>query len=230
MASLDKSTAKYRIVDCFLELLETRPYRKITVNDLVDEIDINRKTFYYHFYGKSDLVRFIFRSTLADYLRGHFAASKLIAETHVVDDKYHDMPFFVEPDEGFSQGRFFECFGNFFMENRDFYCKINLEESQVNFRRYLATIYKPALRHDIRAMTDVHHLKINNDVLNWLAMYYTNASVLLIHDCSVSSPKTVPPSLMNGFYNLIYDSILNSLMSMGSGVANSTASFPTNRG
>lgn len=37
------------IVEAFWELLEEKPYHKITVNDIVNHCHVNRNTFYYHF-------------------------------------------------------------------------------------------------------------------------------------------------------------------------------------
>lgn len=40
---------KLAIVDTFWQLLEEKPYNKITVQDIVDKCQVNRNTFYYHF-------------------------------------------------------------------------------------------------------------------------------------------------------------------------------------
>ena len=40
---------KELITDTFWQLLEEKPYNKITVQDIVDRCDVNRNTFYYHF-------------------------------------------------------------------------------------------------------------------------------------------------------------------------------------
>ena len=40
---------KAYITDTFWQLLEEKPYNKITVQDIVDRCHVNRNTFYYHF-------------------------------------------------------------------------------------------------------------------------------------------------------------------------------------
>lgn len=40
---------KELLTNTFWELLEEKPYSKITVNDIVNRCDVNRNTFYYHF-------------------------------------------------------------------------------------------------------------------------------------------------------------------------------------
>lgn len=37
------------IKDTFWELLEEKPYNKITVKDIVERLGVNRNTFYYYF-------------------------------------------------------------------------------------------------------------------------------------------------------------------------------------
>lgn len=47
---------KNAIIDAFWHLLEEKPYNKITVKDIVDQCQINRNTFYYHFHDIPDLL------------------------------------------------------------------------------------------------------------------------------------------------------------------------------
>ncbi len=45
----------------FWQLLEEKPYKKITVRDIVDRCHVNRNTFYYHFDGIPGLMEHSFR-------------------------------------------------------------------------------------------------------------------------------------------------------------------------
>ena len=44
------------IITAFWQLLEEKPYNKITVKNIVERCDINRNTFYYHFQDIPDLL------------------------------------------------------------------------------------------------------------------------------------------------------------------------------
>lgn len=46
---------KQAIQDTFWELLEEKPFAKITVRDIVERCEVNRNTFYYHFRDIPDL-------------------------------------------------------------------------------------------------------------------------------------------------------------------------------
>lgn len=48
------------IKKALLELLEEKPFSKITVHDITDRIEVNRQTFYYHYRDIFDLLGSIF--------------------------------------------------------------------------------------------------------------------------------------------------------------------------
>lgn len=49
---------KNAIIDAFWQLLEEKPYSKITVKDIVDRCQINRNTFYYHYHDIPELLEY----------------------------------------------------------------------------------------------------------------------------------------------------------------------------
>ena len=50
------------IAEAFWQLLEEKPYSKITVKNIVERCEINRNTFYYHFHDIPDLLDQILKS------------------------------------------------------------------------------------------------------------------------------------------------------------------------
>lgn len=52
------------IIDTFWQLLEEKPYNKITVKDIVDHCHLNRNTFYYHFHDIPELLEDSIKSEL----------------------------------------------------------------------------------------------------------------------------------------------------------------------
>lgn len=50
---------KQHICDAFISLLENEPVKKITVQNIVDQCNINRNTFYYHFEDIPALIEYI---------------------------------------------------------------------------------------------------------------------------------------------------------------------------
>ena len=58
---------KLQLADALKDLTNTMPFRKISVSHIADHAGMSRKSFYYHFKDKYDLVSFIFDSEFAEY-------------------------------------------------------------------------------------------------------------------------------------------------------------------
>lgn len=56
------------LMDAFRQLLEEKPYKKITVRDIVDRCQVNRNTFYYHFEGIPALLEQVMKTWADDIL------------------------------------------------------------------------------------------------------------------------------------------------------------------
>lgn len=56
----DSNITKRALASALKELMETKPFAKITVSDICEACEMNRKSFYYHFKDKYDLVNWIY--------------------------------------------------------------------------------------------------------------------------------------------------------------------------
>ena len=56
----DSNITKKALATALKELMEERPFEKINVGDICEKCEMNRKSFYYHFKDKYDLVNWIF--------------------------------------------------------------------------------------------------------------------------------------------------------------------------
>ena len=59
---------KRALASAMKKLLKEMPYEKVSVSMIADEAKMNRKSFYYHFKGKSELVNWILDTEFRDYL------------------------------------------------------------------------------------------------------------------------------------------------------------------
>ena len=53
---------KETIIDAFWQLLEEKPFNKITVQNIVERCHLNRNTFYYHFQDIPNLAEYTVKS------------------------------------------------------------------------------------------------------------------------------------------------------------------------
>lgn len=58
----DSNITKRALASALKELLEEMPFSKISISDICEKCSMNRKSFYYHFKDKYDLVNWIFDS------------------------------------------------------------------------------------------------------------------------------------------------------------------------
>lgn len=58
----DSNITKKALAASLKELMEEKPFEKISVGDICEKCQMNRKSFYYHFKDKYDLVNWIFDS------------------------------------------------------------------------------------------------------------------------------------------------------------------------
>ncbi len=57
---MNSNLTERAIAEAMKELLTKKPLHKISIRDLTEKCNINRKTFYYHFKDKDDLIEWIF--------------------------------------------------------------------------------------------------------------------------------------------------------------------------
>ena len=58
----NSNITKKAIANSFKNLMETRPFNKISITDITDGCGLNRQSFYYHFQDKYDLINWIFET------------------------------------------------------------------------------------------------------------------------------------------------------------------------
>lgn len=119
----DSNITKKAFASALKELLETMPFAKITVSDICAKCNMNRKSFYYHFKDKFDLVNWIYD---VEYLSHVQIGWQLIGWDSVLH----------------------LC--NYFYENRDFYRKVMKVEDQNSFLNHFREIVSPIMAEDIR--------------------------------------------------------------------------------
>ena len=54
------------IADSMKQLMKSKPFDDISVNDIINKCGVSRKTFYYHFFDKYDVVNWIFKTDVVD--------------------------------------------------------------------------------------------------------------------------------------------------------------------
>ena len=114
----DSSITKRALSASLKELMQEKPFEKISVADICQKCDMNRQSFYYHFKDKYDLVNWIFDSEFID-----------VARKAEFSDQWDSL----------------EALCNYFFINRAFYRKILLVKGQNSFSEHFREFLHPVL-------------------------------------------------------------------------------------
>lgn len=118
----DSSITKRALAAALKELMEARPFSQISVSDICEKCEMNRKSFYYHFRDKYDLVNWIYHT--------EFVAAARQKDYSVGWDLLEDL-----------------C--GYFYSNRDFYRKTFDMAGQNSFSDYFRDIVAAILTDDL---------------------------------------------------------------------------------
>lgn len=124
----DSSITKLALSNALKELLAEQPFEKISISDICDRCCMNRKSFYYHFKDKYDLVNWIFDTEFMELNRLHALDSRLLSSSF--DDRWKNI----------------EVFCHYFYDNRVFYRSVLKVEGQNSFASHFREFLQPLLR------------------------------------------------------------------------------------
>lgn len=125
------------------ELMQEKPFEKISVADICQKCQMNRQSFYYHFKDKYDLVNWIFDN-------------EFIA--------------FAKESEFADQWAFLDALCFYFYKNRDFYRRVLAVKGQNSFSEHFRDFLHPVLARRIgEILNDVYvqefHINFYSDAL-----------------------------------------------------------------
>ena len=124
----ESSITKLALSNALKELLTEQPFEKISISDICDRCRMNRKSFYYHFRDKYDLVNWIFDTEFMELNRLHDLDSRLLSSSF--DDRWQNI----------------EVFCHYFYDNRIFYRSVLKVEGQNSFGSHFREFLQPLLR------------------------------------------------------------------------------------
>ena len=123
----DSSITKKALATAIKQLMAEKPLQKISVGDICDRCNMNRKSFYYHFKDKYDLVNWVFYTEFVEQLMDGDMAKPL---------------------------HFLEGICNYFYNNRAFYVSALEQTGQNSFSEYFAEVMRPIITLHFTDMVD----------------------------------------------------------------------------
>lgn len=139
----DSNITKQALANALKELLEDQPFDKITVSDICARCSMNRKSFYYHFRDKFDLVNWIFDTEFVELNRANCLNMRMLS--HSFDDSWQNI----------------EVVCHYFYDNRTFYRRVLKVDGQNSFSSHFRDFIRSLFRiwvEDLLEMEDVPEL------------------------------------------------------------------------
>lgn len=199
------------ISDAFVSLCDEMPLRKVSISDIVERTNKNRKTFYYHFENKDKLIIWIFRYDLGQVLKQHFSESVLLYEDDA-ENPCARFPYYIMQKSGvrsLDHAEFFECFAEVLEGRRNFYRQALVDNGPYSLRNYLYALYLDAMKKDIDIILSNRYLPREN--IDFLAEFYTCAFLYYyIRRCDQGSVEHLA-SDCGPFANIIHNSLENEI-------------------
>ena len=106
----ESKITKNALAESLKLLMQTIPFAKISVNDICEHCGISRKSFYYHFKDKYDLVNWIFYSEYMQILADKDYDDGWSCLFDIYDYLYHNKDFYIKAFAICGQNSFKELF------------------------------------------------------------------------------------------------------------------------
>lgn len=148
----DANSTKGALAEAMKKLMVCKPFSKISISDLCEECGLNRKSFYYHFKDKYDLVNWIF---YVDFLT-NMSGKNFENEWDVL-----------------------VSICNIFYQNREFYQRALKIEGQNSFKEYFYEMLEPVVAFFVKDLFQVQNQELFETffcdafltaVLRWFSM------------------------------------------------------------
>lgn len=167
----DSNITKRALAAALKELLEHQPFSKITVSHICEQCGMNRKSFYYHFKDKYDLVDWIF------------------------DTEFYKIISDMEEEPGESRWFLMERLCTYFYENRVFYRKMFLVTGQNSFLDHFKESLSPVVRELLETvLTDCEYI-------DFYINFYTDAFIAAFVRWLVENDDIPPEKFVELLYS-----------------------------
>lgn len=181
--SIMTEMTKKILADSLKKLMLTKPLSKITVQAIVDECKLNRRTFYYHFQDIYKLLEWIYKEEAIAQLQTH--------------DNYDTW-----------QEGFLNIF--IYVQNNKEICLSTFHSlGREHLESFLYSITYNLIQHVVNYLAS--DMKVDDKNKNFLANYYTVAFVGLLVQWMQNGMKEKPEQIIDNLSIAVHGSMLNAL-------------------
>lgn len=215
--ALSTVSKREEIAEVFKNLVAASPANKrVTVVDITNALNIDRKTFYNYFENIDNVAIWIYRDHLRKMLQDpKFDGCEFVKPDSSLYDQYSDWPFYVRikrNDRFLAQEMFYETMAHHFVGNRPYYSKVFQPDSALPVYDYIINLFLPAIKDDVlylldgRAMPEV--------AINFLAEYHVMGIFGRLRYHFTCSGWNIMQEDITPFWNYSHITLKNSIESL----------------
>ena len=200
---------KQEIINTFADMVKGDSLRKVRVAALIEKLDINRNTFYYHFANKYEVALYKFRTDLAQVLVRRFDERELLYAPTSDDPSAEKLPFYTHVEIGahtLDFSGFYRALVLCVRTDEAFYRKV-FTPNEPEFNTLFLELYAPAIRADIRFILGGRYLP--DATFDFMSTLLTEHLTNILR-YALSHPKELDDLLddrVNPFWNLSYEAL-----------------------
>lgn len=136
----DSNITKQALAGALKELIKEQSFEKISVSDICEGCGMNRKSFYYHFKDKYDLVNWIFDTEFVELNQNYDLETHLLSQSF--DERWQSIAVIC----------------HYFYENRTFYRRVLKVDGQNSFASHFREFIRPMLRFRVEHLLEMEEV------------------------------------------------------------------------
>lgn len=177
------------------------------VADLIEELGINRNTFYYHFSSKYDVALWALQEDLASELEATFQQSELMC---LPDGKAKEsrIPYYVHVENGahaLDESGFLKALVRCTLRRKDFYRKL-FNTQEYEFSRCFLSRYYPAVEQDVKFVLGGRYMP--PETIQYLANLGARTMLITVEfNLNVSKDDRMLDEKINPFWNFFHEAL-----------------------
>ena len=202
---------KQLFADAFEKLAEQRGIDAVFVSDVVELAGKNRKTFYYHFRDKTQLLRWTFRSDLAEELAASVDARYLVYEEPGTE-AFENLPYYARVQVGVRSldgSPALRALARCLERRRGLYAQALRSRDEKSLSTYMRSLFARVLRDDVRLILSGRSLSAES--IGFLAEFYAGAMVEYLAERTMGDPDEPILAQIGPFANIIHASIVDEI-------------------
>lgn len=176
----DSNITKKALAEALKELMNTIPFEKIKVAQICEKCNMNRKSFYYHFKDKYDLINWIFDTEFI-----YIVSERSTNETY--EERIKSL----------------ENICDYFYDNRNFYKKALLIKGQNSFSDHFCDYIQPLVKNRILFLSKEFGESRDVDIDEFTINFLTDAILCAIERWLLSEECMSSKEFMNKILEMI---------------------------